>query len=746
MSLEERLFQKLHSMLSTENSDVADLCALVVEKCWDDTERMDIPSIVEFLVRHKKYAIATDLSGYWKPKDEVEGENRRDLMGRCVDGIHNRYAHYNSFNVGKMTGELLQNRRENRGNITVTMTTCKRFDLFCSTVNSFLQCCIDTDNIRDWIVVDDNSSESDILQMVEMYPFIRIVTKTPEERGHARSMNIIRENVNTDYIFHLEDDWTFFREFTLSSLTRVFNETGYENCGQVLLNRGYAERGQCRDIYTDKPVRVGAISVCKHIYTDNPPLGVKNCCYWPHYSLRVGVTRRSVFDKIGAFSETDSHFEREYANRYVDAGFFTVFTDGIYCYHSGKCTFETGDNAYSLNGMSQFGLPVKSVSDFKNPENEKPESEWNYTLSPAESQVSPEYKPGRKYHLSTLVLNLKRRPDRLQSFITANHTEVQSLQYRVFDAVDGTSLLPLPKHLKLFETGDFTYRRGIMGCALSHIKMWTELITSPATDTMLILEDDVVVCRDFVSKLTCVLNSLDENVDIVFLGHFLYPQYRKPDDFADESTVEVKTERWNRQKCIKHSMGGTIGYVITRKGAIKMLQHISQRGVYNAIDWVMFKNADELDIRYCYPHLVKSECVIGEQKVDSDIQYDKSALCPSDDARVLFELDYWCKQTSSTGVNFRGKVIDGIKRDDDSRVCYYEGCDIPYGEPGRVVVGIFDNTAQQRFYVSELDVNKYRCYTIRDMGVVVVDLRLVDDRHNREVVWSGMLNVDNPSD
>lgn len=53
----------------------------------------------------------------------------------------------------------------------MSMTTCKRYDLFQKTVNSFLNCCLDLDKIDYFFCVDDNSSNLDKLQMQEKYGF-----------------------------------------------------------------------------------------------------------------------------------------------------------------------------------------------------------------------------------------------------------------------------------------------------------------------------------------------------------------------------------------------------------------------------------------------------------------------------------------------------------------------------------------------------------------------------------------------
>ena len=49
--------------------------------------------------------------------------------------------------------------------VLLTMTTCKRFDLFEQTVNSILHHWTDLDQVDAWFCVDDNSSEEHKKQM-----------------------------------------------------------------------------------------------------------------------------------------------------------------------------------------------------------------------------------------------------------------------------------------------------------------------------------------------------------------------------------------------------------------------------------------------------------------------------------------------------------------------------------------------------------------------------------------------------
>ena len=49
----------------------------------------------------------------------------------------------------------------NAPSILLSVTSCKRIDLFKRTVNSFINACTDVSLISEWICVDDNSSKED---------------------------------------------------------------------------------------------------------------------------------------------------------------------------------------------------------------------------------------------------------------------------------------------------------------------------------------------------------------------------------------------------------------------------------------------------------------------------------------------------------------------------------------------------------------------------------------------------------
>jgi hypothetical protein len=98
-------------------------------------------------------------------------------------------------------------------NVFLTMTSCKRFDLFEKTVQSILHTWKDIDQVDAWFCVDDNSSEEDCEKM-KQYSWIDYYRKGPSEKGHRTSMNLIwnkLQEVKPTYWIHIEDDFLFYR-------------------------------------------------------------------------------------------------------------------------------------------------------------------------------------------------------------------------------------------------------------------------------------------------------------------------------------------------------------------------------------------------------------------------------------------------------------------------------------------------------------------------------------------------------
>jgi GR25 family glycosyltransferase involved in LPS biosynthesis len=559
-----------------------------------------------------------------------------------INQVADRYIFYNK---DKING-ILNRKQKDFPLVTLTITTCKRFDLFEKTINSLINC-VDIDEIDFWFCVDDNSSNEDRQKMKELYPFFEFYFKDITEKGHPQSMNIIRNYVKTPYVFHLEDDWKFFvkRNYIKDAIDII--ETN-KSIGQCLFNKNYAEIESDIDIKggiyhtTNSGLRYFIHEYCRTqedtIKWKNKYGNCKSSFYWPHWSLRPSVSRTYIFNDIGEFNEQISHFEMDYAHKYANKGYISAFFEGIYCLHTGRLTSEREDetklNAYKLNNEIQFyGKENKIKNETENVATEN--------LKEIKTEIVSELKS------KTYVVNLDRRVDRWENF-KKNATEIDN--YERFSAVDGKLIKNSTQLQQIFESNDYYMRRGMVGCLLSHIKIYTELINSEY-QYFIILEDDVEFTPDFKNKFDNIMTQVS-NWDLIFLGHHVRDIDRQKDELVKDK-MPVLTKRdayWS----FLNSLGGTGGYIISKVGAQKLLDFIDKNGgSSNGIDTLIQKSANVLDIYYPTPHLIFTECYRGDNNIDTDIQYDHSNdLVLSLEQRINMELEFFGE---------RIKLIDNIE-------------------------------------------------------------------------------------
>jgi len=496
--------------------------------------------------------------------------------------------------------------RDPAPDVTLSVTTCRRVDLFEATMNSFLNCCDDLDRIGRWICVDDNSSAADQDRMRARYPFFEFVFKGPDERGHARSIDQLRSMVTSRYWLHLEDDWHFFVPDRYVSKAIAILEHD-PRLGQVLFNRNYGETLGCRAIAgggvrtTDDGERYrvheyadpGSDSYAQ-LMGDIAP-GTLSNAWWPHFSLRPSLLRTAALAGLGACTASEGHFEFDLANEYAARGSISAFFDAINCLHLGPLTVEHASrsrpNAYDLNGEPQFGA--------------RPVARTTPSTCPVDDVV---------------VISLDRRPDRWQAFVHAATETVGSEFVRLcrrVAAVDGAALVPTPEIERLFRDNDFGSRRGMIGCALSHLAAWRTIAVRDG-GISLIFEDDARLSSRFLDGLARLVGARRDarpTPALVFLGY--HPIDQPTSDVAgDGAAPRLEPMVWDDY------LGGTFGYLLTPNGARQLLNHVERRGVHHGIDRVMQYAGATLVAARCAPPIVHSPVALSGSGVDSDIQYD----------------------------------------------------------------------------------------------------------------------------
>jgi hypothetical protein len=204
--------------------------------------------------------------------------------------------------------------------ITVVVTSCGRPDLLRRTLDSFLK--YNTYRIRDFIVMEDGDAPLPLADDERYRPYNFRWLSTGRRMGQMRAIDVAYASVETEYIFHCEDDWEFiapsFIERSLSVLKqnasilqvwiRALNDT---NNHPVMNDVFFAE---------DVPYRLMQTG----FQTDE--WGT-----WHGFSFNPGLRRRRDYLLIGGFGALDPfrqkkpyEIEREASAFYMQRGFYAA--------------------------------------------------------------------------------------------------------------------------------------------------------------------------------------------------------------------------------------------------------------------------------------------------------------------------------------------------------------------------------------------------------------------------------------
>jgi len=234
------------------------------------------------------------------------------------------------------------------------------------------------------------------------------------------------------------------------------------------------------------------------------------------------------------------------------------------------------------------------------------------------------------------VINLDRRKDRMEKFLTNN--EFLREKYLRFPAIDGTKLKLTPKIARLFASShNISWRKGVMGCAMSHMTLWQKLLDDKKEiNSYLILEDDAIVNSEFISLFNSADGNLPADWDVIYLGGVLPPNRE-----GFESSIEPVNQFLGRVKknTLFHEKGSNYfhfcaySYILRRSGAEKLMNLCKEReGCWAPADHLICNAYEKINIYFtnplmagCYqdtdPRYQASNFnIFGKEEYDSDLR------------------------------------------------------------------------------------------------------------------------------
>ena len=188
-------------------------------------------------------------------------------------------------------------------------------------------------------------------------------------------------------------------------------------------------------------------------------------------------------------------------------------------------------------------------------------------------------------------INLEKRPNRKEHFLhqCAIHNIPEDKIVR-FNAIDGLTHDFSEEEKKLVNfvpsgpNERVKYREKIHGNQLSHYYVFKDMIEKQY-NRIIIVQDDVIFCPNFIEKIHNVLANLPDDAEMVNFGTHQYAncQYFVAWDFSKPIEIEPVNDHIGKFTEIKYNPC-SLSYILTLQGAKNLTECIQTHGYTNATD------------------------------------------------------------------------------------------------------------------------------------------------------------------
>ena len=235
-----------------------------------------------------------------------------------------------------------------------------------------------------------------------------------------------------------------------------------------------------------------------------------------------------------------------------------------------------------------------------------------------------------------------------------NANFVDAVDMRQASDADIRALSSLPVHTKPKKQRWLS--KGEVGCALSHHQVY-QTVLDKQQDYALVLEDDAYFIRNPMPLMQPAhLNAIAEqyDFDVLLLGYVKtlehqLPYYHRRIPIKKRATLQLPEQTiqfgtpWEQYAC------GTVAYIITKKGAEKLL-NITQKPCVPADDWLYFEQHCGVKVLHARPTFVLEDL---EQLV-STIRVEKNNfLQPKFSSIIIRSIKGWCKHIAMNYLGFK---------------------------------------------------------------------------------------------
>ncbi|WP_417797666.1 hypothetical protein [Terasakiella pusilla] len=177
--------------------------------------------------------------------------------------------------------------------VTMVLTSCGRVDLLQQTIESFEK--FNTYPIKRTIITED-SCDPEVYQKVrDLYGDRFEIWANEEKKGQIKSIVDAYDTIDTDYIFHCEDDWQFVRRGFIEESLEILESD------QAIL-QPFLESIEDANIASDSVDLFKFETKVDLQETSYLTFSVADGWEWGFFSFKPGLRRKSDYDSIGGYS------------------------------------------------------------------------------------------------------------------------------------------------------------------------------------------------------------------------------------------------------------------------------------------------------------------------------------------------------------------------------------------------------------------------------------------------------------
>ncbi len=209
---------------------------------------------------------------------------------------------------------------------TVAITSCGRFDLLIQTLESLLPRL--EGNVKKIVIIEDcgNTVPQKVIEKIRLLTNFELITN-PTRIGQLRSIDKLYSRIETDWLFHCEDDWEFFSTGFISDSFDIMRQ--FDSCSKVGIRGVYKSSTKQKfmpKLKTDK-------GIAYYVGSANYP--------YSGFNFNPGLSRMRDYRIVGPYSNLVARSSRHHSGEkivsyaYLELGYRTITLEKPYIQHIG---------------------------------------------------------------------------------------------------------------------------------------------------------------------------------------------------------------------------------------------------------------------------------------------------------------------------------------------------------------------------------------------------------------------------